>query len=159
MANLQQIFAEAVQLNQGITWFLKASTFFEYSDLSGLDPDTRDGEQMLWDELRFITDKLADVQERITYLTRPVSEVSRLRKGAAGKDRTAKGHYYDCRSGIEALVTDEYRDVPYWTRTAVEHDGRDYYLAGFRDLPLSSLTAVSVPAAKSYHIDCPPATD
>jgi hypothetical protein len=141
MANLRQIFAEAVQFNQGITRFLKASTYFEYSDLSGLDPDTRDSEQLLlWDELRFITEKLADVQERITYLTRPVAEVSRLRKDTTEKYRTAKGRCYDCRSGIEALVTDEYRDVPYWSQTIVEHDGRDYYLAGFKELPLDGLT-------------------
>ena len=140
MADLQAALAEAVKLNQHITQFLKFSTYPEYSDLSGLDIDFQDGEQLLiWDELRRITEQLADVQEYISYLTRPVAEESHLRKGTAGKYRTAKGHYYDCRSNIEALVTDEYHEVPYWTRTIVEHNGEDYYLVGYKNLPMNGL--------------------
>ena len=54
--------------------------------------------------------------------------------------RTAKGHFYDCRSSIEALVTDEYHEVPYWTRTTVEHNGEDYYLVGYKGLSMKGLT-------------------
>ena len=108
--------------------------------MSGLDIDRTDSEQLLlWEELRRITDKLADVQEYVSYLTRPITEVSILRKGTAGKYRTAKGHFYDCRSSIEALVTDEYHEVPYWTRTIVEHNGEDYYLIGYKNLPMNGL--------------------
>ena len=140
MADLQMALSEAVKLNRSITQFLKFSTYTDYDDLSGLDIDFADGEQLLLlDELRRITDQLADVQEYISYLTRPVTEVSRLRKGTAGKYRTAKGHFYDCRSSIEALVTDEYHEVPYWTRTIVEHNGEDYYLVGFKDFPMDGL--------------------
>ena len=76
MANLQEAFAEAVKLNRQITQFLKFSTYTDYDDLSGLDGiDRTDGEQLLlWEELRIITDKLADAQERIAYLTRPIVE-------------------------------------------------------------------------------------
>ena len=140
MADLQMALSEAVKLNRSITQFLKFSTYTDYDDLSGLDIDFADGEQLLLlDELRRITDQLADVQEYISYLTRPVTEVSRLRKGTAGKYQTAKGHFYDCRSSIEALVTDEYHEVPYWTRTIVEHNGEDYYLVGYKDLPMDGL--------------------
>ena len=140
MADLQMALSEAVKLNRSITQFLRFSTYTDYDDLSGLDIDFADGEQLLLlDELRRITDQLADVQEYISYLTRPVTEVSRLRKGTAGKYRTAKGHFYDCRSSIEALVTDEYHEVPYWTRTIVEHNGEDYYLVGYKDFPMDGL--------------------
>ena len=136
MADLQAALSEAVKLNRSITQFLKFSTYTDYDDLSGLDIDFADGEQLLLlDELRRITDQLADVQEYISYLTRPVTAGSRLRKGTAGKYRTAKGHFYDCRSSIEALVTDEYHEVPYWTRTTVEHNGEDYYLVGYNTNP------------------------
>ena len=75
MADLQAALAEAVKLNQHITQFLKFSTYPEYNDLSGLDIDFHDGEQILiWDELRRITERLADVQEYISYLTRPITE-------------------------------------------------------------------------------------
>ena len=113
MADLQAALSEAVKLNRSISQFLKFSTYTDYDDLSGLDIDFTDGEQLLlWEELRRITDKLADVQEYIPYLTRPIMKVSRLRKGTAGKYRTAKWHYYDCRSSIKALETDEYHNVP-----------------------------------------------
>ena len=89
MADLNMALAEAVKLNRSISQFLKFSTYTEYDDLSGLDIDFADGEQLLlWEELRLITDKLADVQEYISYLTQPITEVSRLRKGTAGKYRT-----------------------------------------------------------------------
>ena len=141
MADLQMALSEAVKLNRGIEQFLKFSTYTDYDDLSGLDIDCSDGEQLfLWEELRHVTDKLADVQENISYPARPVTEVSRLRKGTAGKYRTAKGHFYDCRSSIEALVTDEYHEVPYWTRTVVEHNGEDYYLVGHKGLSMKGLT-------------------
>lgn len=141
MADLQMVLAEAVKLNQSITQFINFTTYPKCGDLSGLDMDLTDLEQiMLWDELWNITDKLADVQARINYLSQPVVEVSRLSKGTAGKYRTEKEHYYDCQSSIEALVTDEYRDAPYWTRTTVEHDGKDYYLRGFHGLPMDGLT-------------------
>ena len=140
MADLQMVFSEAVKLNRSITQFLKFSTYPDYDDLSRLDIDRTDSEQLLlWEELRRITDRLADVQEYISYLTLPVTEVSVLRKGTAGKYRTAKGHFYDCRSSIEALVTDEYHEVPYWTRTIVEHNGEDYYLVGYKNLPMNGL--------------------
>ena len=100
MADLQMVLSEAVKLNQRIAQFLKFSTYPDYDDLSGLDIDFADGEQLLLlEELRRITDRLADVQEYISYLTQPITEVSTLRKGSAGKYRTAKGHFYDCRPG------------------------------------------------------------
>ena len=140
MADLQMVLEEAFKLNQSIAQFLKFTTYPDYCDLSGLDIDFNDGEQLLiWEELRGITDRLADVQDFISYLARPIVEESRLRKGIAGKYRTAKGHYYDCGSIIEALALDEYHEVPYWTRTTVEHNGTDYYLVGYRDVPMKGL--------------------
>ena len=144
MADLQAALSEAVKLNRSISQFLKFSTYTEYNDLRALDIDFADGEQrLLWEELPRITDKLADVQEYISYLTRPIMEVSRLRKGIAGKYRTAKGHYYDCCSSIEALVTDEYHDVPYWTRSVVEHNGTDYCRKTPPAMPGSSVKALA----------------
>ena len=119
MADLQAALSEAVKLNRSISQFLKFSTYTDYDDLSGLDIDFSDGEQLLlWEELRRITDRLADVQEYISYLTRPITEVSILRKGTAGKYRTAKGHFYDCRSSIEALVTDPRYKIPLRPRSS-----------------------------------------
>ena len=142
MADLNMALAEAIKLNQHIAQFLKFSTYTNYDDLSGLvGIDFTDGEQLfLWEELRLIADKLADAQERIAYLNRPITETSRLHRGTAGKYRTAKGIFYSCGSSIEALVSDEYHEVPYWTRTTVEHNDKDYYLVGYKHLPMKGLT-------------------
>ena len=83
--------------------------------------------------------QVADAEEYISYLIRPIIEVSRLRKGIAGNYWTARGHYYNCCSSIEALVTDEYHDVPYWTRTTLEHNGENYYLVGYKALSIEDL--------------------
>ena len=86
MADLRMAFAEAVKLNRDIERFLKFTTYPDYDDLSGLDIDFNDGEQLLiWEELRAITNRLADVQDFISYLVRPIVEVSRLRKGKIGR--------------------------------------------------------------------------
>ncbi len=141
MADLQSVLAEAVKLKRSITQFLKFSTYTNCDDLSGLDIDFTDGEQLfIRDELRIIAARLEDAQDYISYLSSPIVEVSRLRKGTAGKYRTAKGHFYDCRSIIEALVSDEYHKVPYWTKTVVEHDGNDYYMVGYKGISLKGLT-------------------
>lgn len=52
MADLQAALAEAVKLNQHISQFLKFSTYPEYNDLSGLDIDFHDEEQILISALR-----------------------------------------------------------------------------------------------------------
>lgn len=140
MADLQMVLSEAIKLNRGISQFLKFSVYKENDDLSGPDIDFSDGEQcLLWKTLRHITDKLADAEEYISYLIRSIIEVSRLRKGTAGKYWTAKGHYYDCCSSIEVLVTDEYHGVSYWTRTTVERNGENYYLVAYKGLSMEDL--------------------
>ena len=64
MADLQAALSEAVKLNRSIAQFLKFSTYTDYDDLSGLDIDFTDGEQLLlWEELRRITDKLGTPPE------------------------------------------------------------------------------------------------
>lgn len=63
MADLRQVFAEVVKLNRSISQFLKFSTYTDYGDLSGLDIDFSDDEQLLLlEELRRIADRLADVR-------------------------------------------------------------------------------------------------
>lgn len=141
MTTLQTVLEETTKLNHSIRRLLRLSTYNKYDDLSGLDMNLMDPEQILVrDELRLVMDKLADVEDLITYLNSPIQEVSRLHRNSQGKYETASGRYYCCGSRIEALVTDEYHDGPYWTRTSVEHDGEDYYLVGNKDVSMNGLT-------------------
>ena len=140
MANINDIMLQASELQPGISRLLRNSTYPRYDDLSGLEINYEDGEQLfLLDELRGIMEKLADVEDCIRYIAQPVLKMEQLRKNASGRYETGSGFYYCCGSPIEALVTDEYHDVPYWTRTTVEHNGEDYYLVGYKGLPMEGL--------------------
>ncbi|MDE7331236.1 MAG: DUF5348 domain-containing protein [Lachnospiraceae bacterium] len=141
MTDLNMVLSEARKLNGSIRNLLRLSSYEDYDDLSGLHIDYRDGQQLfLQTELREIMEKLSDVTGRIEYLSRPVTETSRLHKNRNGRYETEKGHYYTCGSGIEALVKDDYQEVPYWVWTSVGHDGKDYYLAGHKNIRMDGLT-------------------
>ena len=141
MANINDIMLQASELQPGISRLLRNSTYPRYDDLSGLEINYEDGEQLfLLDELRGVMEKLADVEDCIRYIVQPVLRTEQLRKNASGRYETGSGFYYCCGSPIEALVTDDRYDVPYWVRTSVEHDGTDYYLVGHRDVCMEGLT-------------------
>ena len=140
MATLETVLQEAVKLNRSIQAMLRLSTYQETGDLSGLDINYQDGEQiMLRDELRLVMDKLADVQAIVAYLNSPIVAVSRLRRGSTGRYETEDGRVYTCGNQIEALVSDGYHEMPYWTLTSVQHNGTDYYLAGNKSVSMDGL--------------------
>ncbi len=141
MADLNLLLKEAQKLNLSIRGILRLSTYEDYDDLSGLHINYEDGQQLfLQSELREVMEKLSDVERRIAYLSRPVKETSRLHKNGSGRYETKSGHYYTSGSGIEVLIKDDWREVPYWVWTSVEHDGRDYYLVGHKDIRMDGLT-------------------
>ena len=141
MADIKKVFDETLKLDRGIQSLLSFSAFERNGDLSGLHIDFDDSEQLfLTEELREIMEKLSDVHFRLKYLSRPVRETGRLHKNRSGRYETKGGHYYTSGSGIEALIKDDYQEVPYWVWTSVEHDGRDYYLVGHKDIRMDGLT-------------------
>ena len=133
MADLNTVLKETQKVNGSIRSLLRLSTYDEYDDLNGQ-------QLFLQTELREIMEKLSDVAGRIAYLSRPVKETSCLHKNRSGRYETKGGHYYTSGSGIEALIKDDYQEVPYWVWTSVEHDGKDYYLVGHKNIRLDGLT-------------------
>lgn len=141
MKNLKEVLTEANGLCGKIDSILQSSTYDKYDDMSGLDIDYRDGEQLfLQDELRSVMKGLDEVKSRLEYLVRPIREVSRLHRNESGRFETDGGHCYTSGSSIEALVEDGFREVPYWVWTSLEHDGKDYYLVGYSRVKLDGLT-------------------
>lgn len=139
--NINQVLKESQKLDYDIRNLFRISTFNEYNDLSGLDIDYEDAQQLfLLDEVRMIMEKLDDVRARLSYLNLPIKEISKLHKNEIGKYETESGHYYCCGSNIEALVMDDCHGVPYWVCTRVEHDGEGYYLVGNKAISLNGLT-------------------
>ena len=97
MATLQTVLAEATKLNREIERILKASTYSAYRDLSGLDIDTTDSEQLfLQNELCYIMDRLADAQAHIEYLNLPVSQTTSLHRNGNGQYEIAEGYCLHC---------------------------------------------------------------
>ena len=81
MANINDIMLQASELQPGISRLLRNSTYPRYDDLSGLEINYEDGEQLfLLDELRGVMEKLADVEDCIRYIAQPV-----LRPSGCGK--------------------------------------------------------------------------
>lgn len=140
MKDLRELLERSQKLNTGIKRLLEESTYLEYDDLSKLDIDYKDAEQLLLHEqLWRVMQELEDVSDRLDYLALPVKEVSRLHKNTDGRYETESGHYFTSGCRVEALVSDSFREVPRWVRTSIEHDGKDYFLAGYQEIELEGL--------------------
>lgn len=141
MANLKEVLVKAMEMKWRIDSFLRFSTYNDYDDLSGLDIDYDNAEELfLLDELKVVMKTLQDVQDKLSYLSRPIKETSCLSRNISDRYETYGGHCYTCGSRIEALVSDSRHDSPYWTRTSVEHDDSDYYLLGHKEVSMDGLT-------------------
>ena len=133
---LEQIAELKIQIDD----ILRSSTYDEHADLRGLHVDRKDSDQLfLLKQIRSIMRKLADAGCSIEYLFRPVLETSTLHKDESGEYRTEKGYCYRSGSLIEVLLQDDSQEVPCWIQTKVEHDGEDYYLVGYDDIPMEGL--------------------
>lgn len=140
MKDLRELLERSQKLNIDIKRLLKESTYLEYDDLSRLDINYKDAEQLLLQEqLWKVMQELEDVSDRLDYLALPIKEVSRLHKNSDGRYETESGKYFTSGCRVEALVSDGYREVPYWVRTSIEHDGKDYFLAGYQKVELEGL--------------------
>lgn len=140
MAELDMALVQMKGLKSRIDDILSVTTYDEHADLRGLHVDRKDSDQVFQlREMRRIMKKLADVGGSIDYLFRPVRETGTLHKDENGEYRTGKGYCYRSGSLIEALLREEPHESPCWVQTKVEHDGEDYYLMGYEDIPMEGL--------------------
>lgn len=138
--DINTVLEQMAELKMKIDDILKDSTYDEHADLSGLHVDYKDSDQLfLLNELRSIMRKLAVAGSSIEYLFRPVKETGFLHRDEAGEYVTGQGYSYRIGSLIEVLLRDGSGEVPCWVLTKVEHDGVDYYLVGYEDIPLEGL--------------------
>lgn len=141
MEELSMALVQMKGLKCRIDDILYVTTYDEHADLRGLHADHKDNNQMFQlREMRRIMEKLADVGGSIEYLFRPVQETSTLHRDENGEYRTEKGYCYRSGSLIEALLQEDSQEAPCWVQTKVEHDGEDYYLMGYEDIPMEGLS-------------------
>ncbi len=103
------------------------------------DPD----EMFLFNELSDLMSPLYRLHRELLYLLMPCSDSQVLRKypnGRYGYDIRPfeEGRTFSCGSPIEALIYDD-DGYPYWVSSRIEHNGTDYYLYGYSNIPLSGL--------------------
>lgn len=137
---LEELRIELRELNGKAKVLLSKSKFLEYDDLSGLDMNYNDPEELfVRDELRTVMEHLTETYYTLAYLDRPVEYVGKLSRRPDGRFGTEDGFYYTSGSLIEVLIDDpENGDPARWVSTSVEHAG-DYFLVGYRNVPMDGL--------------------
>ena len=139
MNDLEKVLSSASSLSWKIGELLKESKFEEYDDLSGLNIDSNNEEQLLLqDELRDILGQLKKAKIGIDYLNRPIAYTGYLQKNSRGRYETEEKEYTS-GNGIEVLIYDDYYEKNRWVKTRVEHNAKDYYLVGYGDISMQGL--------------------
>jgi hypothetical protein len=142
--NLDDILSEVKNIYHDIKMILSHADYENYDDLSGLEIDSSDPEQLfILDELQEILSGLDNVSHNINYLLRPIKVEGILHKKTNGRYEISD---YELSSGhgIEYLANDarhmrydnndNYVYTTYWKSSRIEHDGKDYYIVGANDL-------------------------
>ena len=139
MNDLEKVLSSASILSWKIGAILIESKFEEYDDLSGLNIDSNDEEQLLLqDELRSILGHLENAKRDIDYLNKPIAYTGYLQKNSRGRYETGDKEYTS-GNGIEVLIYDDFYEKNRWVKTRVEHNGKDYYLVGYGDISMQGL--------------------
>lgn len=104
------------------------------------DPD----EMFLFNKLSDLMTPLCSLHKELSYLLMPCSDIHILRRYPTGRygydihpfeeERT-----FSCGSRVEALIYDKDGN-PRWISSRIEHNGTDYYLYGYSDIPLNGLS-------------------
>lgn len=130
------------KLNVEIRKTIVLSTYQEAEDLSGLDIDYENPDELLLlDEYSFIMAMLSDIQKRLNYLQLPVVCSGKLKKNAAGRYEldNSTGVYFTSGTAIEYLCDDQRYATPHWQISSIEYDGADYYIVDDKNTNLDGL--------------------
>lgn len=139
MNDLEKLLSSMRSLSYEIGGLLKQSTYTEYDDLSGLEINYDDADQLfLLDELKEVMEKLDDVKMDIDYLNGPIKHIGTLEKNENCRYE-AGNREYTSGSGIEVLIYDDWREKDCLVKTSVEHNGNDYYLVGYKNVSMNGL--------------------
>lgn len=147
MRTLLEIKEGLDRISGQLTSIIKDSGYEDYGELSGLEYDTEDPESLfLKDELEDALEMLDKVNSGIKALSQPIAVQGQLHKGSNGR-YSVEGRELSSGYGLEVLAPTEvttksgdWKTGYKWVATRMEHNGEDYYIVGFADLPLEGLT-------------------
>ena len=142
MNELEKVLERLKKVSSEINSSIKLAQYDKYDDLSGLDINYDDAEQeFLREELQSIFSRLEVISQDIEYLAKPIRYEGNLYKNSIGKYELNKDFQFSCGSSIEAYIYDEYDEKYKWVASRIEHNGKDYYLYGAKNISLDGLKA------------------
>lgn len=93
-----------------------------------------------FEQLLGIGERLEEALARWNYLQKPVVAEGFLRKNENGRYEI-EGREFTSGESVEVLISDPDFDETTWVRTRVEHNGENYYLVGYEEVPMDGLMA------------------
>ena len=136
--NLKQLHDQLGELNRTIGQILAKSGFDVCNDLYGMEGGFDPDSLMLREELTDVLNHLEAASNILTYLNKRVVGESTLYKKSNGR-YGCETREYSCGNRIEFYGYDEDLEKYRWYISRIEHDGNDYYLVGFRNVPIDGL--------------------
>ena len=142
MATLKELQEEMKKLFLQIDTVLSVSNYRDYDDLSNIEYSTNNADDLLLlDKYRSILYKLSDLQYELVLFE---DIIIRRPDGRFGTRNNKT--YYTCGNCIEFLINVEvlgddgyFTVLPAWRISTIEHDGKDYFIAGYKDVDLNGL--------------------
>lgn len=136
---VKECFNRFKAIDKDLKELIEVSDFDNYEDLSGLEIDFSDPDDLLiWHKLESIIWKIDDIHREIEYLSRPI-------KGEYTLEMNDRGRYeceikeFSSGNTIEYLFYDEEHDRYEWKISRVEYSGYEYYIVGDGDTKLDGL--------------------
>lgn len=137
---LGELATELRAIKTTIDRLLKKSKYRENGDLSDVDLDYTDPDQILLrNEFRAMMEQMEDISATLSILDAPIIYTGTLFRRPDGRYGTEDGFYYTSGKQIEALVDDPTGEEPaQWVLGRVEFD-TDYYIVGYRNAKMDGL--------------------
>lgn len=79
------------------------------------------------DQYHRLAEKLEEIENRLSYLQKPVLEEGYIRQNESGRYELPSGTYLTSGNVCEILVNDIKLNEKHWQYTTIEHNGKDYY--------------------------------
>ena len=147
MTELVELKREMRKLQDQMEKIMHMTKYPSYDDLSAVEYNHTDPDDLQYiDEYRLALDNLSRIEYRLSYMDRPVSYTDTLILRPDGRYGTRNDSFYYTSGTIiefaytkEVLNADEYEEIPVWTISSVEHNGKDYYIVGYPDVSMVGL--------------------
>lgn len=151
--NIKQAFERMTEMNYEAKRFLKEIKYEPCDDLSGVEYDNNNPEDMLLrDELRSVCDHLDSIRRTINYLNRGIVKQGVLTRNARKRyEIDGDGYEYTSGDGIEFLYYDDFDEKKKWFISRVESAGGEYYIWNHKSVPMDGLVVRVREAVGPFH--------